>query len=256
MCNRLFLWLQAAVMGFLVVVPVQAASQDLFAKWQTGAEGLERAMDRRRGTSDAILLYFYTDWCPWCRRFNTEILASEEMSDYLDHVIAVRINPESGKQERAIAERYGVSGYPTLFVLPPGSDQPHEINASRKTNPLNPSEFVRACEQAGERPRKKRAVQSTRRVQPERTVLAASHAMAHDSSPRQAPLAPRNSVTLYLKNGGEVSGELAEETPEQVTLRWDYGETVFRRAEIERMVSGASEQEQPVSAEGQPTQAP
>ena len=45
-------------------------------------------------------------------------------------------------------------------------------------------------------------------------------------------------VTLYLANGGAVTGDLVKETPEEVTLRWEYGQVGFLRSEIVRMVRG------------------
>ncbi len=47
-----------------------------------------------------------------------------------------------------------------------------------------------------------------------------------------------NQVTLYLQNGGVVTGSLVEETPQKITLRWDYGNVSFRRTEIQRIVRG------------------
>lgn len=72
-----------------------------------------------------------------------------------------------------------------------------------------------------------------------------------DQSPRRAPgpvdarafghapaPPPERLVTLYLTNGGVVSGELIRETPAEVTLHWDYGDVGFRRTDIHRMVQG------------------
>lgn len=46
----------------------------------------------------------------------------------------------------------------------------------------------------------------------------------------------QHGATLYLTNGGVVTGELVRETPQEVVLRWDYGEVGFQRAEIKRIV--------------------
>jgi hypothetical protein len=57
------------------------------------------------------------------------------------------------------------------------------------------------------------------------------------STPVPVPATPAGRrVTLFLKNGGTMSGELIAETPESITLRRDYGDVVFRREEIERMI--------------------
>ena len=135
-----------------------AQSDDIFAKWLTGPQGYAQAMEKRRGTSDVVLIYFYTDWCPYCRLFNKEIVASKQMNDYLDHAIAVRINPDKGSKEKELARTYGVSGYPSFFVLPPGSDSPKRISVS---GDIDPSEFVKNCQQLGERHREKKRPTTT-----------------------------------------------------------------------------------------------
>ncbi len=51
------------------------------------------------------------------------------------------------------------------------------------------------------------------------------------------PAAPlTNQHRLYLTNGDWVTGELVRETPEEVILRWDYGDVSFSRKEILRLV--------------------
>ena len=60
-------------------------------------------------------------------------------------------------------------------------------------------------------------------------------------------LSPRsksvNSVTLYLKNGSVISGELVQEGGGGVTLLWQGGEVGFTKNEIERMERGRREKE-------------
>ena len=65
-----------------------------------------------------------------------------------------------------------------------------------------------------------------------------SVAPAKPTSATAAPVPPANQATLYLVNGGMVTGELVSETPQEVTLRFEYGEVEFRRAEIKRFVKG------------------
>ena len=51
-------------------------------------------------------------------------------------------------------------------------------------------------------------------------------------------IVPEKQITLYLKNGGVVTGELVSDTPASMTLRWEYGNVDFQRAEIQRVVRG------------------
>ena len=65
-----------------------------------------------------------------------------------------------------------------------------------------------------------------------KTLPATQRTPAPAKAPAVPAAAPVNQVTLQLKNGGSVTGELVRETPAEVVLRWDYGEASFARAEI------------------------
>ena len=49
---------------------------------------------------------------------------------------------------------------------------------------------------------------------------------------------PKNTVTLYLKNGSAISGELVEETRDGYLMNWQGGEIVFYFDEVERLERG------------------
>jgi hypothetical protein len=67
----------------------------------------------------------------------------------LQRTIAVRINPEYGVEELKIAERYGVTSYPTFLIMDNESARPRNIQPFRKDgNHLTPQQFARACKDA------------------------------------------------------------------------------------------------------------
>ena len=111
--------------------------------WYKGAGGYSEAKKKRRRTGRAMAVYFYTDWCGYCKKFEKNILPSSKVRQCLSKVIKVRINPEKGARERKIANAYGVAGYPSFFLIKAGS------NARRKLHSLfSPKAFVQACESA------------------------------------------------------------------------------------------------------------
>lgn len=76
----------------------------------------------------------------------------------------------------------------------------------------------------------------------------ASKTLAAASGAAETPAVSANAVTLYLTNGGVVTGELVKETPAEIILRWEYGDVGFSRVEIKRMVRGrAIEGEQDIA---------
>ncbi|MDX1384737.1 MAG: thioredoxin family protein [Thermoanaerobaculia bacterium] len=85
--------------------------------WDDDAVGFFEALRTiEEGDERAMVVYFYTDWCGYCRQFEKELLGTPAVKSFLSGLVAVRINPENGEQERRIAQYYGVSGYPAFFV--------------------------------------------------------------------------------------------------------------------------------------------
>jgi thiol-disulfide isomerase/thioredoxin/outer membrane lipoprotein-sorting protein len=123
-----------------------AAPED---RWLNGASGYARALELQRELKVPLIVYFYADWCPFCRRLDSEYLPSAPVQQYLRGVVKVRINPENGPAEDAIAQQYGVTGYPTFLVMRNLSTPPRNIQPFRKGGAnLTPAEWVTACERA------------------------------------------------------------------------------------------------------------
>lgn len=89
------------------------------AAWR-GAEDLDLAIEEQNATGAPLLIYVYTDWCPYCRAFDRSVLPDPELTDYLsEEIVKVRINPDNSKDERLLADRLGVTGYPSFYLVSP-----------------------------------------------------------------------------------------------------------------------------------------
>ncbi len=119
--------------------------------WLVGAEGFEAlGVEQRRGHAPG-LVYFYTDWCPYCRRLDRELLQSSDVERFFgNEVVRVRINPELGSAEREVANRFGITGYPRLFLLLEGENvgalSPYEPD-TEQARLLAPDAFIRVIEE-------------------------------------------------------------------------------------------------------------
>src|SRR6187455_2172202 len=89
--------------GMLVIGVVAIRAEDL-DDWSNGASAFESAMASRRDEPMPIVVYFYADWCGYCKRFNSALSeGSIDLSDF----VKVRINPEKGSKEQALAQKFG-----------------------------------------------------------------------------------------------------------------------------------------------------
>jgi len=113
--------------------------------WHEGYSGYQQAVAEQRKTGKPLALFFYTDWCDSCKKLRNSVLASSEFTAYKSQLIPLKINPEYGSQEKSIADRFGVFGYPTFIILKADSAKPQYV---RKTSNITPSEFIQACNAA------------------------------------------------------------------------------------------------------------
>ena len=68
-------------------------------------------------TGKPVALYFYVDWCKYCAQLERGILSRSEVKQYLDSILYVSVNPEHGKAEAALFEKFEGRGYPTFLIL-------------------------------------------------------------------------------------------------------------------------------------------
>ena len=144
MNKRLFITISIVSASVLLLViqlgrfAVDASLHD----WYEGFSGYQQAVAEQRTTGKPLALFFYTDWCDSCKKLRNTVLSSNEFSTYKSQLIALKINPEYGAQEKSIADQFGVFSYPTFIILKADSAKPHYV---RKTNDITPSEFIQAC---------------------------------------------------------------------------------------------------------------
>lgn len=80
----------------------------------------QAAYDAAKASGQPTMLYFYATWCPICARQEpiiVDLFTAGEIADY--GIAALRVNfndPDTDADERALADRFGVS-YQHTFVL-------------------------------------------------------------------------------------------------------------------------------------------
>ena len=130
----------ATLAAVLLQTPAPGAPR-VSASWYEGDQ-YDKARAEQERTDAAMVLYVYTDWCPYCRAFEKGLLFTPEVERYLrDNVVKIRINPETSAGAAALARRLGASGYPSFYFRMPG--RPPERVALRAEGRLkSPAAFV------------------------------------------------------------------------------------------------------------------
>jgi len=116
--------------------------------WYEGASGYAEAMEEARQDHRVVAVYFYTDWCHYCRQLESELLHTREVEGHLATVVKVKINPESGAEEEELARRYAIPGYPSFFIEAPHLGRRQMIERTTGDRLKTPDEFVATCRAA------------------------------------------------------------------------------------------------------------
>jgi tetratricopeptide (TPR) repeat protein len=116
------------------IAPAEA-TRSFSPYWQSGADGYARAEREHQEATVPLLVYFRTDWCPYCKQLDEQVLSSFAVDRFLrDHMTRVKVNPEDGPAEKAIFDRYGGTGYPTVVMTLPG-DGPEKLSLQKRQKP-------------------------------------------------------------------------------------------------------------------------
>jgi len=97
-------------------------SGQLSVKWYGITEGMEKA--RKEGKS--IIMYFYTDWCVYCKKMDSQIFSDPEITAFMNEkYINIRVNPERDRETISVMGQnltptqfmgqIGASGFPTTM---------------------------------------------------------------------------------------------------------------------------------------------
>jgi hypothetical protein len=97
-------------------------------EWLEDAAGHKLAMERQSKFDNQMLIFFGADWNEACQYLWKELLSMSDFKKQTTHVIKLRVNPEHGKDEGALAAKYGLRTYPSTFMIDKPFAKPRKID--------------------------------------------------------------------------------------------------------------------------------
>ena len=121
---------------FIIIVLTQSNNaQTVDLNWHTD---LSKAVSISINEKKPIMLFFTgSDWCGWCMRLKKEVFNHEKFKIWSDdNIILVeldfprrkKLEPNILNQNRELARIFGVSGYPTCWLVKPQILENNKVN--------------------------------------------------------------------------------------------------------------------------------
>ena len=101
---------------------------------------LNREFVSERNSDDVLILYFYTQWCPYCKQSLPEIKKFEDYISGLnsENSYKITLTKIDCDENTAMAEKYKIQGYPTIKLIYKGKVYDYDA----KPNKQNLIEFL------------------------------------------------------------------------------------------------------------------
>ena len=132
--------------GIFIVASLKNHSLDTsLSQWGDDYQGYAEASELQKTSNQPMAVFFYTDWYSNCKALREQVLASAEVESFMKNVHAVKVNPEAGIDEDLLANKFGVFGYPSFYMVMEGGRVVKQI---QRTANISPEQFVAQMQQA------------------------------------------------------------------------------------------------------------
>lgn len=103
-------------------------------EWSTD---LPKAVAKAKAEGKLVLVDFTgSDWCGWCKKLKAEVFDTQAFNDYaaknlvlveVDFPHKTELSEAQKAANKALAQKYGIKGFPTLVILDGSGQQVGEL---------------------------------------------------------------------------------------------------------------------------------
>ncbi len=133
-----FLRMKKSAMYLLVVI-ILFQHSPLFSAIDFIKEDLGFALGKSHKEQKVLMIFFYADWCVWCKMMDQKVFADPKISEFSKNIVSVRINTEKGNGI-SFSRKLRVDGLPTIVFLDSWGRELDRINGY-----IPPASFLQAC---------------------------------------------------------------------------------------------------------------
>ena len=102
---------KTAVAAVLAVCLFALSAAAYAISWKSD---FQSALKAARESGKPVMVDFYTDWCGWCKKLDTDTYSNARVSSLSDKFVCVKVDAEKNAR---LAAAYKVTGYPTVLFI-------------------------------------------------------------------------------------------------------------------------------------------
>ncbi len=95
---------------------------------------LDEGLKLAQGSQKPLMVYFYVDWCGWCKKLDREVYANPEIVKLSSGFVCVKVDAE---KYPADAQKYEVTAYATIIFMKANGDVIEKIVGYAGTEEFN-----------------------------------------------------------------------------------------------------------------------
>ena len=84
-------------------------------RWYSGHTGYAEALKVSDKNETPVLIYIYTDWCKYCKKFEATLLTNRQVNSSLARFVKIKLNPDKSDQDKQLYKKLNAKGFPTIM---------------------------------------------------------------------------------------------------------------------------------------------
>ncbi len=112
------------------------------SRWYTKAVSFKKIEKAAKEKKKPYILFFYTNWCGYCKRMKRKYLSNTEVKKILSKYYRIKINPDTGRAEQTLAREKGAQGYPDFRIVYPNGKS-IRIHPFQRNGSVKVAEFIK-----------------------------------------------------------------------------------------------------------------
>jgi thiol:disulfide interchange protein len=135
------------IVGVTFLGNITTAEAVTTSKWYKKASSFEKIEKAAKKKDKPYILFFYTDWCGYCKKMNEKYLSNTQVQKILAKYYRIKIKTDGGEKEQELAGKKGVNGVPDFRIVHPDG-RSIRLHPFKKGGPVKVKTFIKGLKAA------------------------------------------------------------------------------------------------------------